>query len=114
MYKRQVNSLGRGRLQEILALARQRKVDLVTLQATRWLSAGTFRIAGWTALSLQAAQGVDGILVAIRAPQGTPRDRTVVPGRILEVRWRHFQVPIVLLACYAPGEHRLLEVRNSF
>ena len=89
-------------------------MDLVTLQAIRWLSAGAFRIAGWTVLSLQASQGVDGILVAIRAPQGTPRARMAVPGRILEVRWRRFQIPMALLAWYAPGEPHPQEVRQDF
>ena len=81
---------------------------------TRWASTGTFSVLGWTVLFCQATQGVDGVLVAIKAPNGWVRARSLIPGRLLEVDWRRCQVPMVLYACYAPGDQRSAEERRRF
>ena len=87
---------------------------MVALQGARWKSTGTFACHGWTINAAEAVGPTDGVLVAVRRPNGTVRATTRLPGRILETRRCHKNAPIVLLSCYAPGTHHPLAEIHQF
>ena len=75
---------------------------------------GAFALQGRRVFGLEADQGVDGVRLALCSPNGAPRARPLIPGRLFEARWCHFDVPTLVLAAYAPGDRRPREVRQAF
>ena len=89
-------------------------VDIVALQGTRWKGRGAFSWKGWRVVVGEAQQGVDGTLVALYKRSGAVRATAHLPGRILEVRWRRRQIPVMALCAYAPTMQRPEDERGAF